>query len=185
MLTQISKRQVSNPREAHVLLTKIVHNTKVSFVEMGAILKYLKQNDRFKEAIGIEDWNDYLKQPEISITQGEANRMIQIYETFCERLGYSIDRIANVPVKNIHYLLPLAKEEKDKEKIDNLLSDAEVLTQKDFREKVFEDKNTGKKTFEYFIMERCKETGNMKKIYDVPETEILALINKYTTEKYF
>lgn len=152
---------------------------------MGAVLKYLREGERFKQTIGIEEWSDYLKQPEIGLSIGEANRMMQIYETFCEKLGYPIERVASVPVKNLHYLLPIAKHEKDIDKIDDLLCDAEVLSQKDFREKVFEDKIAGEKTYEYFVMERCRETGNMKKVYEIPDEEILKLINKYTTEKYF
>jgi len=183
--TQISNQHLSNPRDAHSLLIQMVNRTKLNLVQMGAVLKYLKLNENFKDTTGgVDNWDDYVKQPEIGLSPGEANRMIQVYEIFCEQLGYPMERIGNVPVKNLHYLLPIAKES-EKQRVDELLLDAEHLTQKDFRDKVFEDKVKGERTYEYFIMEKCIETGNMKKIFDVPEEEIKKLITIYTTEKYF
>ncbi len=133
---------------------------------MGALLYFLKQDDNFKSAVGsIDTWEDYLKQPEISLSTGEASRLEQIYEVFCLKFGYSVDRIAEVPVKNLHYLLPIAK---TSDNIDDLLNDAEHLSQKDFRERVFESKTTSEhRTYEYILMQKTLETGNLKRVHGI------------------
>lgn len=183
MLTQTSNNQISSPLEAHQLLLKMVHHAKINFVQMGAVLKYLKEGDNFKLTTGgIDTWEEYVRQPEISLSNGESNRLIQIYEVFCEKFGYTVEKIASVPVKNLHYLLPIAKESDDKEEIDRLVTNAELLTQKDFRDRVFEMKTDGPRTYEYYVMEKCIETGNMKRVYDIPEQDIRTLIIKYNTE---
>lgn len=162
-----------NNFDAHNLLVGIIKNSKVNFVQMGAVLKYLKEKDRFKETTGgVDTWQDYISQPEVQLSQSEANRLISIFETFCEKFGYSIDEISEIPVKNIHYLLPIAKKTDDKTFVENLLEDAKVLSQKDFREKIFEDKG-GVKTYEYILMQRCIETGTMRRIHDI-ESEALS-----------
>lgn|SRR5574343_1188353 len=166
----------SNPRSAHENLVNLIRESKVNFVQMGALLYFLKKDDNFKSSVGsIETWAEYLRQPEIGLSLGEANRLEQIFETFCIKFGYSTDRIANVPVKNLHYLLPIAKNAED---IEELLSDAEHLSQKDFRERVFESKNSSQeRTYEYFIMQKTLETGNMKKVPDITSEQIKTTFN--------
>lgn len=185
-MTQTLSNQPSNPVSAHTLLVQIIKNSKVNFVQMGAVLKYLQTGDKFKETTGgINTWEEYIRQPEIGLSVGESNRLIQIFEVFCEKFSYSIERIASVPVKNLHYLLPIAKDTDDSERVDRLLDDAEHLSQKDFRDRVFEEKEDKKRTFEYIIMERCIETGNMKRVYEIPEIEIIKLIKLYNQEINF
>ena len=122
----------SSPRSAHENLVNLIRESKVNFVQMGALLYFLKKDDNFKSSVGsIETWAEYLRQPEIGLSLGEANRLEQIFETFCIKFGYSTDRIANVPVKNLHYLLPIAKNAED---IEELLSDAEHLSPNDHME---------------------------------------------------
>ena len=80
MLTQTSSNQISSPLEDHQLLLKMVHHAKINFVQMGAVLKYLKEGDNFKLTTGgIDTWEEYVRQPEISLSNGESNRLIQIY----------------------------------------------------------------------------------------------------------
>lgn len=159
--------QISNQiRETHENLVNTIRNAKLNFVQIGALLHFLKLDDNFKSAVGsIDTWEDYLKQPEIGLSSGEASRLEQIYATFCLKFGYSTERIAAVPVKNLHYLLPIAKEAED---IEDLLNDAEHLSQKDFRERVFEAKNTDDtRTYEYILMQKTLETGNLKRVHGI------------------
>ena len=143
---------------------------------MGALLYFLKKDDNFKSSIGsIETWAEYLRQPEIGLSLGESNRLEQIFEVFCIKFGYKVERIANVPIKNLHYLLPIAKLS---ENIDELLGDAEHLSQKDFRERVFESKNQSEeRTYEYILMQKALETGNMKRVPDITNEQIKSAFN--------
>lgn len=143
---------------------------------MGALLYFLRKDDNFKSSVGsIETWDEYLRQPEISLSQGESNRLEQIFEVFCLKFGYEVERIASVPVKNLHYLLPIAK---TADSIDDLLNDAEHLSQKDFRERVFEAKNTNDtRTYEYILMQKTIETGNLKRVHSIDSQKIKETFN--------
>lgn len=137
---------------------------------MGKLLRELKDGDKYKEAVGagIDTWNDYLAQPEIGLSIGEANRLVQIYGEFVVRLGFDEEYVATIPLKSIHYLLPIVKSMDGEDDVDGLLEDARNLSQKDFKERLFEIKHEDKeRTYEYLVMEKCIETGNMTKVHDV------------------
>lgn len=137
---------------------------------MGKILRELKKKDTFKNAIGkgIDTWADYLKQPEIGLAPQEANRLIQIYEEFILRLGYDEETISAVPVKNMHYLLPLVKKLNSKDETDELVADATLLPQKDFKERIYDRKveadGNVTRTYEYMIMQKTLETNTLKRV---------------------
>lgn len=157
--------------QLHQELARTVLGSKVQFIEVGKLLYELKQEDNFREAVGdgIDTWNAYLAQPEIGLSISEANRLISIYETFVLNYGYSEVEVAEVPIKNLHYLLPLAKSGEDKEIVDELFQEATHLSQRDFKERVHEHKDdTGVRTYEFVVMKKCIETGTMRKVHAIP-----------------
>jgi len=159
------------PYDYHKFLLELVVNAKQNFVLMGRMLYHLDQDESFKNVVGegIDTWNEYLQQPEIGLSKGEANRLIQIYENFVLRLGFSIETVSEVPVKNLHYLLPLVKGTDDVDEVADLLADATMLSQKDFREKIYESKNPEEEqTYEYLIMKKSIQTGSLSKVHDIP-----------------
>lgn len=165
---------VNDPHKLHEALKYVVHLSKRSFVMTGRILHELKKDDKYMQAVGkgADTWKDYLRQPEIGLSEGEASRLMQIYEEFILRLGYDEDTISSVPVKNMHYLLPLAKRLENKEEVDELVADATLLSQKDFKERIFDVKveESGgdlKRTFEYVIMRKTLETGAMDRVHEI------------------
>ena len=171
-----------SPFQLHQKLLEVVSFTKTGFVIIGKLLYTLQQNDNFTEAVGegINTWDDYISQPEIGITRGESSRLIQIYEQFVLRLGMSEDEVAKIPLKNIHYLLPIIKEstEENAEDIRALVDDATHLSQKDFKERVWESKNESQeRTYEYLVFERCIETGSLKKVHNIKSEEIKNVFN--------
>ena len=169
-----------NPVSAHHLLVGYTNNAKKSFIYIGMMLHFLKKDNNFKSSTGgVDTWEEYLAQPELSLDSGEANRLIQIYETFCVKMGKSPDEIAEIPIKNLHYLLPKAKKEEDTEKIDELLDDAKVLSQHDFKERLHEtySKETDTFTYQFFLMKKCVETGKMNKVSNVDSDMIKEAFN--------
>jgi len=107
--------------------------------------------------------------------------LIQIYEQFVLRLGLSEEDVANIPVKNLHYLLPLVKEstEETADDIRALVDDAKHLSQKDFKERLYESKHESQeRTYEYLIMKRCHETGILSRVHGVESTAIVVFLNK-------
>lgn len=151
---------------------------------MGKVLYHLKKGDKFKKAVGMgaDKWEDYLRQPEIALATGEASRLMQVYEQFILRLGYDEDTVSAVPVKNMHYLLPLVKKIKTKEEADELVADATILSQKDFKERIYDAKalemgEAATRTFEYLIMRKTLETGTMDKVMDIDSDTIKRTFN--------
>ncbi len=172
----------ATPDELHQMLVAVVSVSKKGFVAMGKILRELKKKEVYKKAVGqgIDTWSDYLKQPEIGLSAGEANRLIQIYDEFIVRLGYDEETIAQVPIKNMHYLLPMVKKMKSKEESDELIADATLLSQKDFKERMFDKRVEGgdtTRTFEYLIMRRTVETGALDKVPGIESDTIKVMFN--------
>lgn len=163
----------------HNKLIEIIGYSKKSFIVIGRILSELKEDDNYKTAIGDMTWVDYLTQPEIGLSKGEAERLIQIYEEFIKRLGFEEDFISQIPIKNIHYLLPIIKK-KDKEEVEPLIEDALHLSQKDFKDRVYEVKHEeDDRTYTYLIMKKCDQTSNMQRVHDISSEDIESFIKKY------
>lgn len=170
----------STPRELYEMLVHVVSVSKRGFVAMGKLLRELKTNDNYRKAIGagVDDWESFLRQPEISLAAGEANRLIQIYEEFVVRLGYDEQTISEVPVKNLHYLLPLVKRLASREDTDELVADATILSQKDFKERIIDKKyeNAGAyvKDYEYFIMRKTLNTGTLDRVPSITSEMLMS-----------
>ncbi len=166
------------PFELHKRLLESISFTKTGFVLIGKLLYKLNSNSSFLEAVGegINTWDDYISQPEIGLNRGEAQRLIQIYEQFVLRLGLSEEEVSKIPIKNIHYLLPLVKSatEEEADNIRALVDDATHLSQKDFKERLWDSKHEEEeRTYEYLIMRKCIETGNMAKVHGITSTQII------------
>jgi len=171
------------PPALHKALLMVVSFSKKGFVTMGKILHELKEEEKWKRAVGsIESWQDYLKQPEIGLSTNEANRLIQIYYTFIIKLGYDEEVIAEIPLKNIHYLLPLAKNVDNPGEIDALVQDALVLSQKDFKARLWDLKAeemglATTRTIEYMVMAKTLETNTLDRVYDIDSDLIKQTFN--------
>ncbi len=168
-----------SPHKLHEYLLHVVSISKKSFVVIGKCLYYLKKDGAYQDAVGkgADSWEDYLRQPEIGLAVGEASRLIQIYEQFILRLGYDEDTISDIPVKNMHYLLPLVKKLKDRDETDELVADATLLSQKDFKERIYDRKaesvgDGATRTFEYMIMRKTLETNTLDKVMDIDSDTI-------------
>jgi hypothetical protein len=167
--------------QIHSELVEAIINSKRSFVAMGQLLHELRENDNWRNAVGDgpETWSAYLAQPEIGLSKGEADRLIQIYENFVLWLGMSPDELEGIPIKNLHYLLPIAKESEDGDYVRALVEDAKVLSQRDFRERIHDVKSgeNGIRTYEYIIMRKCVETGSLQKVHDISSDLIKETFN--------
>lgn len=151
--------------EAHRQLVDAIGLSKRNYLQAAKLLSQLKSEYKLAVGEGIDTWQEYVSQPEIGLSVGEANRLAQIYDTFITKLGYDEDFISHIPQKNLHYLLPLAKKNED---ITSLVEDAAHLSQKDFRERVYEYKNdTDERTYSYLLMRKCDQTGSLSKVHGI------------------
>lgn len=177
---------VKEARALHVEVVKTIKNAKLNFLELGSYLSMLRSGDLYKQAVGegVDTWEDYLSQPEVGLSKGEASRFMQIYEVFVERFGFNPKQVSEISLKNIQYLLPLAKECADKSEVQTLLSEAKTLTRQDFKDRIQEIKHADDVlSYEYLIMKRCDQTGRLEKIWEIPQEEIINLVEKYDNNK--
>jgi len=175
--------QAGTPHELHELLSGVIGLSRKSFVVMGHLLFELKKDHVFQSAIGkgIETWEDYLSQPEISLRPAEANRLMQIYERFVLQLEFDEETIATIPVKNMHYLLPIAKKTDDRDEIEALIYDATNLSGQDFKDRLFEKKKEDNPELdddhEYMIMKRRVATNAMYRMNEITSNAIKEAFN--------
>lgn len=163
-------------------LVATIRLRQLTGISLGKTLWQLKANNAFKNAIGagIETWNDFLKLPEISLEVREANRAMDLYETFVVKYEFPIDELAEAKIKSLHYLLPLVKEGLLTEaRIHELVEDAKHLTQNQFRENIFDAKETGaSRTYQFVLMRKCNETGTMQRVPDIDNTQIIVAFDR-------
>lgn len=161
-----------NPHELYMSLTSATFRMRDDSIAMGQILKELKDDEKYKESVGdIDTWNQFLKQPEIGLSVTEADNLIEIYEEFVIRLGFTRTDLSDVPIKNLKKLLPFAKTRGSVE-VEPYLDQARLLSDRDFREAIAENQNITDRTYSYSIMKRCKETGSMTKVHGIESDDI-------------
>lgn len=166
----------------HQLYTTLVAKTSVmnyNFITLGKVLRDLKEGDRFKEAVGdIDTWQHFVKQPEVGLTVGEANRLIELYTTFVLELGYSEEQLSSISLKNLKVLLPVAKQ--GVQNLDELLEQARTLSDKDFKDALIETSESlveVPRTYKYVVMRVCNETKNMAKVHGIESSSISEAFN--------
>lgn len=163
-----------NPHELYISLTAKISVNNYNLLSLGKTLKDLKNNDNYKMAVGdIDTWQHFVKQPEVSLTVGEANKLIEIYELYVEELGYSEEQLSSIPHKNLRITLPIIKE--GVQNPDEILEQARTLSDKDLKDALIETKDNleeVQKTYQYIVMKKCNETGNLSKIHDITSDEI-------------
>jgi hypothetical protein len=172
--------------DAHQLYKDLVTAVKASRlfgVILGKFLWQLKADDTYMKAVGqgVDNWNDFLKLPEISLEVREANRSMELYEVFVLKYGYDEQELAEAKTKSLHYLLPHARDgEIPEERIRELVEDAKHLTQAQFKDNLFDAKtgDQGQRTYQFVLMRKCVETGTLQKVHGVDHDMLeKALIN--------
>lgn len=166
----------------HELYTSLVAKTEVMnyyFISLGKVLRDLKEGDRFKQAIGdIDTWQHFVKQPEVGLTVGEANKLIDLYTTFVLELGYSEEQLSSISLKNLKVLMPVAKQ--GVQNLDELLEQARTLSDKDFKDALVETSESlveVPRTYKYVVMRVCNETKNMTKVHGIESSNISEAFN--------
>lgn len=183
---------MSTPYELHEDLIAIVKKTKTNFIEQGRCLYLLRKNSMYREAIGdggSDSWHEYLSQPEIGMSPTQANKLLHIYELFIKKLNYSEKEIIQIPVKTLNYLIKRQAEFErlGKDKQDEIIEQGKVLSFKDFKEAYFDQKSEESnevRTYEYIIMRKCHQTGNMTKVHEYGSDDIKIMMNNYQKTSY-
>lgn len=175
---------MNTPFDLHEDLLYVVRRTKTNFIEQGKCLYELRKNSVYREAIGegINSWHEYLSQPEIGMSPTQANKLLHIYELFILKLKYDEEEIIKIPVKTINYIIKRKEEFESfsKEKQEEIVSQAQVLNFKDFKEAYFDQKeNNEVRTYEYVVMQKCHQTSNLSKVHGLNSSDIADFIHNH------
>lgn len=163
--------------QAYNAYTKLVSTCRVAknnYLAMGELLSELKTGDKFKDAVGdTETWNQFLKQPEIGLSIGEADKLIKIYNRLVLDNSIEITKLENISLKNLKKL-------SDQETITGELVDmAMTLSDQDFREVIAENSGIMERTYTYMIMKKCKETGSMTKVHGYSNEDVDTMMQMF------
>ncbi len=153
-------------------LIQVIQSDTTCYLQKGEVLTMLKEDDAWRRAVGegIDTWDDFLKQPEISISRLEAERMMKAW-SIANSSGRSLVDLEQIPVASIKKLTEL-------ENItDEILNQAITLSVKDFKEAIAENENIQTRTYIYMVMRKCKETGNMTKVHGIESDFIKETFN--------
>lgn len=143
-------------------LKEVIQQRRLADIDFGESL--LEARDNFQDWIGegIDAWHDFLAQPETGITTREANELIKLFE-FVAALAMTREDVAQIPKETLKYMINHGGD----------IEDAKVLTVKDFKEKNFEVGSSAPQSYQYMVMKKSEQTGNMRKIHGVDSDEVL------------
>lgn len=138
-------------------ILKLKRIMAISFIEMGKLLKRVKDEELFKD-LDYPTFRDYIAS-EIGIHWRTADYYIDIWKTFIERLGYEAEELSEYSYDKLRKLLPIVKTEKEPRE---LIEKALTLRWVDFERTFKADKrNVGYDDYlappEFLRCETCKK----------------------------
>ena len=159
-------------------LVQIVQGENFSKLALGMALRDAKRNDNWRQMVGegIDKWDDFLKQPELSISRLEAERLIKmadLHDYMIDNLNISGNDIVQIPYSNWKKLVELPRENI----VVDVVNQAISLTPQDFKEVLVENTGEQSRTYKYMVMRKCLETGNMTKLHGIESDTIKETFN--------
>tara|TARA_R100001086_G_C11848217_1_gene261012 strand:+ start:2779 stop:3228 length:450 start_codon:yes stop_codon:yes gene_type:complete len=133
---------------------------RLFLVELGQEFARVKEEEAYE---GFADtFVDAVKSPEIGFNTAEVNTMMKMADMF------GLLTPDDLPSHHNMKLMISKKVDMD------LLEQAQTLTPTDFKE-LLKDEETGstERTYQYEVIKRCVETGNIKRVYDDEKEEAL------------
>jgi hypothetical protein len=165
----------------HNALSVLRKSDTFLYLTQGEILNKLRNDELYKLTNGGMDWEDYLRQPEVSLTTGQARQMIEVYQLFCVNMGMTAEDLGWFPLPALKFILNKYKKGHVDNigKIKEILEASKHLSLRDLREHYHDEVIQMERTYEYVIMKRCKETNNINKVHGIESEDIK---NKFNLE---
>ncbi len=178
MTSRSNEVQAERSFDKHQTLSKLRKTDSFLFVMQGELLNDLRSKEAYKLTNGGMSWEDYLKQPEVSLTPKMAKDMIEAYLLFCVSMQLTHEDVGYYPLSALKFILNkyrkglLANATQVKEILDASLN----LSFKDLKE-FFHDREMqgieeAPRTYEFVIMKRCIETNGLAKVHDISSEDI-------------
>ena len=154
----------------HTKVVELQRLEKSKDILLAHYLYHLRNDSGFAKASGIPVWEDYIRQPEIGISRHKADELTKLYRYFVIEQGFNYPELQHIPVSKLSLIA--RKQLDSKLKIQELLDHAEHLTTRDFKEQLYDMTSSSERTYQYVIMKKCNETGNLEKIHDIDSDRI-------------
>ena len=126
---QVAKRSYDN-------LIKFKQIASVSYLYIGKELKRIKDEKLYKylgkDSEEYEDFNCFLRTPEINMDLRKAYYLMQIWGTFVERYKFKEEDLAGIPWTSLRAILPISKPEN----AQDLVEKARLLTRSHLEQEV-------------------------------------------------
>ena len=120
----------------HKQLVSLKRAMAVAFLNMGGILKSIKDNEYY-ETLGYKSFSDYVQNPDVGLNYRTAYYYVEIYEMFIDKLGYTREQLVDYSYDKLRKLLPIIK---DEEETETIMDNAKDLSWNDFTKIYKEDK---------------------------------------------
>lgn len=139
-----------SPNQAFDLQASVVQQVasqRSSWVPLARRLSTFHAGKGWK-ALGLDSFNEWLAQPEISLNRGEAYSMMRAWRELVEDREVDPLILAALDISKVAVILPAIK--KGAVEVDEALSDCEVLSRSDLRARYIKPSEA-----EYRICEHC------------------------------
>lgn len=138
------------PDEAFNLQTQVVERVAVgrsSWVALASCLAGFHAGKGWL-ALGIESFNEWMAQPEISLSRAEAYAMIAAWRELAVERDVPVERLAALDVSKLAVVLPAIKD--GRADVEDALSDCASLSRSDLRAEY-----QSSRAVEYRVCEAC------------------------------
>lgn len=165
-LTKKENRLADIAQENHDAIITAIREVSLRWLILGKLLFENKRNS-FWERLGYVSFKEYLGQPDFGYKQAALYRFAQLYEIYCQKLGYKPDQLADISYDRL-FMIKNKILEGDK---DEWLSKARTLSLGDLALEIKEeDANVGFKEKKFMPkVYRHKDCG--KWIIDIDPDE--------------
>ncbi len=102
---------------------------------MAEGLSPIKENEEWRD-LGYNSWTDFLRSPEVDISERKGNRLVGIYEDLIQQHQLPPERLSKIDQIKLDYMRSVV----DEDNKDELLASAESLSREDFRKEIREEK---------------------------------------------
>lgn len=160
MIKNLATRQNQDAWNVYQETVSLIQNHARTFLYIGKNLKRIR-DDRLYRYLGdggYDSFEQFIQNAEIGLSYSTARLYIHVYEVYVERLKFSIEEILSVPLYRLQKLKSYIQKKTRKE-AEEVIENAKVLTGRDFREYLYEQKIEEKPLY---IIARCKRCGKIK-----------------------
>ena len=121
----VSEEVLQQAMNCEQTVLRIKRQTVISFVEMGKVLKEIRDNSYYK-LLGYNDFEEWCESPEIDFSRTTAWRYITLVEKIIESGLYTLEEIED---KSLYKLVAIASHATPEDRLDRLLD----LSTNDFK----------------------------------------------------